>query len=156
MGGRMMNSKAFIFAALALFLLAGCRKEIVNPEPPASMSFQAEIGTLTRTTLDGVRVQWESGDELDILSGAGVVTYVATPLATDARKAVFTKKNPSDPEPTPLPEAYGIGKYAALYPSGIVSMSAGVPVVTLPSTQQYHAPGSLKGANVMFAFYIVL
>ena len=86
------------------------------------MSFQAEIGALTRTTLDGVRVQWESGDELDILSGAGVVTYVATPLATDARKAVFTKKNPSDPEPTPLPEAYGIGKYAALYPSGIVSM----------------------------------
>ena len=148
----MMNSKAFIFAALALFLLAGCRKEIVNPEPPASMSFQAEIGALTRTTLDGVRVQWESGDELDILSGAGVVTYVATPLATDARKAVFTKKNPSDPEPTPLPEAYGIGKYAALYPSGIVSMSAGVPVVTLPSTQQYHAPGSLKGVNVMFAF----
>ena len=118
-----MNSKVFLFAALALsLLLAGCRKEATLPEPPASVSFTAEIGTLTRTTLDGVRVLWESGDELDIISGAGVVTYVATPDASDARKAVFTKKNPSDPEPVPLPEAYGIGKYAALYPSGLVTM----------------------------------
>ena len=149
----MMKRIAFHCAALALLiLLAGCRKEVALPEPPASVSFLAEIGALTRTTLDGVRVQWESGDELDILSSVGVVTYVATPLESDARKAVFTKKNASDPEPIPLPEAFGIGKYAALYPPGLVSMPEGMPVVTLPSTQQYQAPSSLKGVNVMFAF----
>ena len=148
-----MKRIAFHCAALALLiLLAGCRKEVALPEPPASVSFLAEIGALTRTTLDGVRVQWESGDELDILSSVGVVTYVATPLESDARKAVFTKKNASDPEPIPLPEAFGIGKYAALYPPGLVSMPEGMPVVTLPSTQQYQAPSSLKGVNVMFAF----
>ena len=140
-----------LFAALALSLLPlGCRKDIAGPEPPASVSFQAEIGALTRTTLDGVRVQWESGDELDVVSGAGVVTYVATPFA-DARFATFTKKNPSDPEPLPLPEALGIGSYAAVYPSGIVSMSGDGPVVTLPATQQYHSSGCLRGVNVMFA-----
>ena len=147
-----MRGKVILIAALALSLLpAGCRKGLVSPESPASVCFQAEIGALTRTTLDGVRVQWESGDELDIVSGAGVVTYVATPLASDARRAVFAKKNPSDPEPLPLPETAGVGKYAAVYPSGIVSMSGDVPVITLPSTQQYHAPGSLKGVNVMLA-----
>ena len=146
-----MKSKTILFAALALsLLLTGCRKETLLPEPPASVSFTAEIGALTRTTLDGVRVHWESGDELDIISGAGVVTYVATPLA-DARFATFTKKNPSDPEPLPLPEALGIGSYAAVYPSGIVSMSGDGPVVTLPATQQYHSSGCLRGVNVMFA-----
>ena len=148
----MMNSKVFLFAALALsLLLAGCRKETALPEPPASITFTAEISAFTRTTLDGVRVLWESGDELDIISGAGVVTYVATPDASDARKAVFTKKNPSDPEPVPLPEAYGIGKYAALYPSGLVTMESGIPLITLPSTQHYRSPGSLRDMNVMFA-----
>ncbi|MBQ3722826.1 MAG: hypothetical protein II851_03860 [Bacteroidales bacterium] len=147
-----MKSKAFLFAALALsLLLAGCRKETVLPEPPASIRFTAEIGALTRTTLDGVRVLWESGDELDIISGAGVVTYVATPDASDARKAVFTKKNPSDPEPVPLPDYYGIGKYAALYPAGLVTMESGIPIITLPSTQHYQSPGNIKDMNVMFA-----
>ncbi len=147
----MMRRIAIISAALALFLLAGCRQEIERPEPPVSLTFEAEIGALTRTTLDGVRIHWEAGDELDILSGAGVVTYVATPLASDARKATFSKKNPSDPEPVPLPESYGLGSYAAMYPSGLVSMSGGVPIIALPATQRYHASGSLKGVNVMFA-----
>ena len=147
-----MRRKTILMAALVLpLLLAGCRKEKASPEAPSSVSFMAEIGALTRTALDGVQIHWEAGDQLDIVSGAGVVTYVATPFASDARKAVFTKKNPSDPEPLPLPETYGIGKYAAVYPSGILSMSGGVPLVTLPSTQHYHAPGSLKGVNVMFA-----
>ena len=147
----MMRRIAVIFAALALFLPAGCRQETVLPEPPASIRFTAEIGALTRTTLDGVRVLWEAGDELDILSGAGVVTYVATPDASDARKATFTKKNPSDPEPVPLPEESGLGSYAALYPSGLVTMTEGIPSITLPSTQQYRSPGSIKDMNVMFA-----
>ncbi len=147
-----MKSKTILFAALALsLLLTGCRKEVLLPEPPASVSFTAEIGALTRTTLDGVRVHWESGDELDIISGAGVVTYVATPDASDARKAVFTKKNPSDPEPLPLPEAYGLGKYAALYPAGLVMMTEGIPIVTLPSTQHYRSPDNVRDMNVMLA-----
>ena len=147
-----MKSKTILFAALALsLLLTGCRKETLLPEPPASISFTAEIGALTRTTLDGVRVHWESGDELDIISGAGVVTYVATPDASDARKAVFTKKNPSDPEPVPLPDSFGLGKYSAVYPSGLVTLTDGFPTITIPSTQRYHSRGSLKGVNVMLA-----
>ena len=147
-----MKRRTILFAALALsLLLTGCRKEVLLPEPPASVSFTAEIGALTRTTLDGVRVHWESGDELDIISGAGVVTYVATPDASDARKAVFTKKNPSDPEPLPLPEAYGLGKYAALYPAGLVTMTEGIPIVTLPSTQHYRSPDNVRDMNVMLA-----
>ena len=147
-----MNGKKTLFAALALsLLLAGCRKESLLPEPPASISFTAEIGALTRTTLDGVRILWEDGDELDIISGAGVVTYVATPDASDARKAVFTKKDPSDPEPVPLPDSYGIGKYAALYPAGLVTMTEGVPLITLPSTQHYRSPDNVRDMNVMLA-----
>lgn len=148
----MMRRITILFAAVALsFLPAGCRQEIERPESQASVTFEAEIGVLTRTTLDGVCILWEAGDELDILSGSGVVTYVATPDASDARKATFSKKNPSDPEPIPLPEDYGIGRYAALYPSGLVSLAGGVPQITVPATQQYHSQGSLKGMNVMFA-----
>ena len=48
-----MKRRTILFAALALsLLLTGCRKETLLPEPPASVSFTAEIGALTRTTLE--------------------------------------------------------------------------------------------------------
>lgn len=124
---------------------------VVDPPVVEPVQFEAEIAALTKTTLNGVRVEWESGDEIDIVSGAGIVTYVATPSASDPRIASFAKKNGSDPEPTPLPAAYGMGSYVALYPSGIGVMDASGLVVTMPSKQLYNDSGSLKNVNVMFA-----
>lgn len=147
-----MRRTAIIFAAFAAaVLLAGCQKEYAVAPSPSSVVFSAEIGTMSKTTLDGVQVKWEAGDEIDVMSGSGVVTYVATPDPSDPRKATFAKKHSDDPEPTPLPSNLGIGKYAALYPSGIVDMDFGVPAVYLPAVQRYNAPGSLKNINVMFA-----
>lgn len=123
---------------------------IVDPvkEP---VVFEAEIAPLTKTTIDGVRVEWESGDEIDVVSASGVVTYVATPVQGDATRATFAKKNPSDPEPEPLAATLGLGSYAALYPSGLVTQTSDGLVVTLPPTQKYNASGSLKDISVMYA-----
>lgn len=148
-----MRKSNIIFAAVAAAVLsASCQKVYVEPESPSSVVFEAQIGSLSRTTLDGVRVEWEDGDEVDIVSGSGVVTYVATPSRTDPRTATFTKKNSADPEPTPLPASYGMGSYAAMYPSGLVKISGGVPEVIFPSVQHSTSPGCIRESNVMFAF----
>ena len=84
-------------------VLCACDKTALTDGPKNGLTFTGYIcQDMTRTSIDinesVGKVEWETGDEITI--GANNIVYTATPDATDASKATFTKKNNSDPDPT--------------------------------------------------------
>lgn len=122
--------KNIIFAAFAaasaLLLVSSCAKEELRENISAGDGkvFMAVINqVLTRTTITGeYKVNWEQGDQIDISGGT---TYSATPDASDATRATFTKVSGLDPTPD----------YIAVYPASIFNNSR----YELPATQTYAA-----------------
>ena len=112
-------------AASALLLVSSCTKEqqCENVSAADGKVFTASINQdLTRTTITSeFKVNWDEGDQIDI-NGA---IFCATPDASDATKAIFTKVSGSDPAPD----------YTAVYPASIIADTA----PTLPATQTYAA-----------------
>ena len=122
--------KNIIFAAFAaasaLLLVSSCAKEQLRENISAGDGkvFSAVINQdLTKTTItDEYKVNWDQGDLIDISGGA---TYSATPDASDATKATFTKVSGLDPTPD----------YIAVYPASIFKNGRH----ELPATQTYAA-----------------
>ena len=84
-------------------VLCACDKTALTDGSKNGLTFTGYIRQdMTRTSIDinesVGKVEWETGDEITI--GTNNIVYVATPDATDASKATFTKKNNSDPDPT--------------------------------------------------------
>ena len=126
----------YLVAFAALAILASCQKE--NPVPAQAsedLVFTATIAApATKTTIDTDaysltkgKVSWVAGDEITI--GANSIVYVATPDASDASKAIFTKKNSSDADPT----QNGDGKYEATYgPTSLTAQTYSATAGNLP------------------------
>ena len=120
--------KNIIFAAFAaasaLLLVSSCAKEELRENISAGDGkvFTAVINQdLTKTTITSAyKVNWEAGDQIDINQGT---TYSATPSASDATRASFTKVSGSDPTP----------EYTAVYPASLFKNSG----YELPTTQIY-------------------
>ncbi len=119
--------KLFLTAAIiaAMLFVSGCQKEnrIENIADEAPMTFTAVItdGPATKTNLDGMKVEWEAGDEISING----ITFTATPDVTDNSIAVFTKKDSTSANP--------VAPFTAYYPASIYNGSSTV----LPATQSY-------------------
>lgn len=126
-----------ILAAAAAMMISCDKNELQQSFAGSSDSFYGSIdNVMTKTTLTADdKINWEAGDEIDING----TTFVATPDASNAAKAVFDKKSGSDP-------ALVSGKYNAYYPASLVV--DGVP--TLPAVQTYSAT-SIAGVNPMYA-----
>ena len=117
---------AAIAAASALLLCASCQKQELieqNNGNASGKTFTATIEQgLTKTTITSeYKVNWETGDQIDINGSI----FSATPDASDATKATFTKVSGSDPTPD----------YTAVYPASIMVETQ----ATLPATQTYAA-----------------
>ena len=111
-------------AASALLLVSSCAKEQVNENINTGdgKTFTASIEEGLKTTITGeYKVNWEQGDQIDI-KGA---IYSATPDASDATRATFTKVSGTDPTP----------EYTAVYPASIFNNGR----YELPATQTYAA-----------------
>ena len=115
----------------AAFVAASCQKENLQentaPEGNASIfTATIETGADTKTTVERVtspsvayKTKWENTDKISING----VTYTATPDATDATKATFTKDSGADPT----------GTYNAYFPA---TMFDGTKA-TLPASYTY-------------------
>lgn len=125
-----------ILAAAALLAAACAKNEI--PAGTDGLVFTASIEGAKTVLGEGDKIYWEEGDEISICG----ITYTAAPDATDKAKAVFTKKNSADPDPTPVE-----GKYIAGYPATMIDGGSAV----LPAAQVYDGPGSLACVNPMYA-----
>ena len=133
-------------AASAILLSASCQKqELVeqNNGNASGKTFTATIEQgLTKTTITNeYKVNWVEGDQIDING----TTYSATPDASDATKATFTKVSDSDPDGT-----FG---YTAVYPASIMAGTQ----ATLPATQTYaegrfNAPMYAESETEAFTF----
>ena len=133
-------------AASAILLSASCQKqELVeqNNGNASGKTFTATIEQgLTKTTITNeYKVNWVEGDQIDING----TTYSATPDASDATKATFTKVSGSDPDGT-----FG---YTAVYPASIMAGTQ----ATLPATQIYakgrfNAPMYAESETEAFTF----
>ena len=112
-------------AASALLLVSSCAKEELrkNVNTGDGKVFTAVISqNLTKTTITSeYKVNWVEGDQIDINGSI----FSATPDASDATKATFTKVSGSDPTPN----------YTAVYPASIMVGTQ----ATLPATQTYAA-----------------
>ena len=121
--------KNIIFAAFAaasqLLLVSSCAKKQQgeNTNTGDGKVFSAVISQdFIRTTITSEnKVNWVEGDQINI-NGA---IFSATPDASDATKAIFTKVSGSDPTPD----------YTAVYPASIMVGTQ----ATLPATQTYAA-----------------
>ena len=115
---------AAISAASAILLAASCQKQAEPELKNEGKTFTAVISQeLTKTTITSAyKVNWEAGDQIDINQGT---TYSATPSASDATRASFTKVSGSDPTP----------EYTAVYPASLFKN----PRYELPATQTYAA-----------------
>ena len=114
---------AAISAASAILLAASCQKQTEPELIGEGKTFTAVIEQgLTKTTITSeYKVNWEAADQIDING----TTFSATPDATDATKASFTKVSGSDPT----------ADYTAVYPANIIVSTQ----PTLPATQTYAA-----------------
>ena len=119
-----MKKILFAVAAIAAALLSSCNKQEDGSVPTVKeeKTFFGTIELATKTTLSADdKVEWESGDEININMQS---TYTATPLETDPSRAVFTKKEGDDPLPP----------YRAMYPADFFD---GAHSYVLPATQIY-------------------
>ena len=114
-------------AATAILLAASCQKQEEPELKNEGKTFTAVINQeLTKTTITSeYKVNWVEGDQIDINGSI----FSATPDASDATKATFTKVSGSDPTPD----------YTAVYPASIMVGTQ----ATLPATQTY-APGKFN------------
>ena len=100
-----------IFAAIAAAVLAaGCNKEQTLPEKGTVLT--ADLGSLTKTSIDGVKVSWTAGDAINVNG------MVSSPISEDAAQATFEFKS------------FLTAPYKALYPTTIYKDAT---TVTLPS-----------------------
>lgn len=105
-----MKKILFIAAsAIAMFAVASCNKDSVNPVAPEMQSFNAVQADLTRTTIDGVAVKWKADDAITVFDGgttsAGAI--FTTSIATPASTAAFSGSGAADVD----------GTYYAFYPA---------------------------------------
>lgn len=131
----MRKISIFLFA-LATAMLSGCSKDNESNNQDV-LTFVASIDDVSfKTTLvGGTKVCWKAGDEISI---NGIV-FTAALDASDATKAVFTKKNVSDPNPA--------SPFEACYPA---TLNTGTGYI-LPAAQAYAAGGDLAGVSPMYA-----
>lgn len=127
-------AKVCLLSMAVALLFAACAREDFKSTNGEGKVFTATIGQITRTAIadneTGAKVNWVAGDEITING----VTYVAAPDASDATKAVFTKKNEADADPEPVN-----GKYYAVYGCTFAAETA---TGTLQNYQEYSADGA--------------
>ncbi len=105
--------KYMIFAAIAAAVLAaGCAKESLI-EPEQGTVLKAELSSLTKTAIDGVKVTWTEGDAINV-NGAN-----SNPISEAAATAKFEFKSALT------------APYRAVYPTSIFKDAT---TITLPST----------------------
>lgn len=144
--------KYLIFALAAIAALSSCSDEeklfsVETPSVSGSRTFIATIedGT-TRTTIDGNKVNWVSGDEVTLIFSDDQNNYtenhfVATPSASNAASATLTVKDGE----TIASEASNI--MLAVYPSSYFSFGASS---YFPATQVYDADNETAYAPMYF------
>ena len=140
----MKKSGILLFLAAAT-VMASCQKSEVNEVLPSGDSVISAVidNGNTRTTLDGVKVCWVSGDAIAV----NKAKYLATPDANDARCATFTltSTNPIKPA-TPPTDA----PFCAYYPYD-ANRTTSKGEFILPSTQNYSTSNTLGMVNPMYA-----
>lgn len=120
-----MNTKiSFRFilaAAMTLLIVASCTRQKEFQTAGEGLTFIASIdGGLTKTSLNGLDVEWISGDRINVNGGI----FSATP-GNPATKATFKYVKGTVSEPP----------YKAFYPEGLVDSRSGKTI--LPSTLAY-------------------
>lgn len=129
------NILRFFLLSAVTFLSAACtQNEIIAPKGEG-LVFTATIADATRTAMDATtagKVNWVEGDEITI---NGVV-YTASPDASDASTATFTKKNDGDADPEPV-EGYYYATYCCSYDP---VAAEGV----IPASQDYVSAGTIN------------
>lgn len=114
-----------IAAIMVIGASSSCQKEIEQVYTGGTV-FSAIIDNVgdTKSTIDGLQIQWENTDKINING----INYSANPDAVDAKKASFTKDAGDDPSPV----------YKAIFPSTIYVSSPSAHYV-LPANLTYAA-----------------
>ena len=145
----MKLTRVFLLAALAV--LAACTKNQDIPESGQMTTIKAITPQVKTTTVDGVNVIWENGDEIALFvsGGVGDATQSAlykTNITTPAATATFVLTN--DIEPVKQGE-----NYLAIYPASQLYVWNTVGkkkcAMFLPPIQTVSAPGWDKKASLM-------
>lgn len=133
-----------LLAAATLSVLSSCKKESFLSEEEVAgdgpVSFVAYLDEeATKTTIDGLKIKWNEGDEVSV---NGKI-YVAAPDAEDATKALFTLKT-GQTAPTGT-------TFRAYYPtSAYVSGTNTASRYKLQGTQTYNGD-DVSSINYMYA-----
>lgn len=134
-----------LIAAIAVSsIFSACKKEVVDPkDDPADSDVRSFVACIddaaVKTTLDGVKVYWNTGDEVS-LNGS---IFVATVDEANPAKATFSLK---EGETAPAKaEEYRVYYPASAYVDNQTSR------FKLPESQTY-AGNDISGVNPMFAY----
>ena len=140
-----------VFLVSALAVLAACSKDQdVHADGPMSTISATNLQIKT-TTIDGINVMWENGDEIALFvsGGVGDATQSAlykTNIATPATTATFVLTN--DKEPVKQGE-----NYLAIYPASQLyvwnTLGKKKCAMFLPPDQTVSSPGWDKNASLM-------
>lgn len=140
-----MKTSRILLLLAAATVMASCQKNELNNVLPSDNSVISAVidEDNTKTTLNGVKVCWASGDAIAI----NKKKYSATPDATDAGKATFTlvSTNPFIPvtPPTDAP-------FCAYYPFDANRTTTKGQFI-LPSTQTYGLDNNIATISPMYA-----
>ena len=158
----MKKNNIFYACAAAALVFASCQKEgpsvEVNDAPSTGMNVITATSPLTKTTtLDGVNVLWENGDQISLFAlvptdnpekpSAEFATYSTTLDALSAT-ATFVKDEANTYEPT-----QSNGKYTAFYTKGatIVTKSRNLNSVYVINKEQVAKNGGDFASSIMYA-----
>lgn len=136
-----MKKTSILLLLAAATVLVSCKKDnlgasAINENEGSTVSAVIDDDN-SKTTLDGAKVLWTSGDAISINGKR----YTATPDASDARKATFAL-GPRVSAPTTAP-------FCAYYPTTAYSGTKGQFV--LSSTQNYGIDDKITNVNPMYA-----
>lgn len=134
-----------LIAAIAVSsIFSACKKEVIDPkDDPADSDVRSFVACIddaaVKTTIDGVKIYWNTGDEVS-LNGS---IFVATVDEADPAKAVFSLKE-GQTAPAKAEE------YRVYYPPS--AYLANQPSSFKISGAQTYAGNDISGVNPMFAY----
>ena len=133
-----MKTRLIIGMALLMAVASSCKKK--ENQDTSSFSASIEVND-SRTYLDGMKVKWTAGDQIEVYGNGDHKTYTLSSGAT-YQTATFTTTGGVQPTNT----------YRAFYPAdNCTGVSGDVFTFTMPATQTYTANGFMTNLNPMAA-----
>ena len=133
-----MKTRLIIGMALLMAVASSCKKK--ENQDTSSFSASIEVDD-SRTYLDGMKVKWTAGDQIEVYGNGDHKTYTLSSGAT-YQTATFTTTGGVQPTNT----------YRAFYPAAnCTGVSDDVFTFNMPATQTYTANGFMNNLNPMAA-----